>query len=97
MERYKEHDIEIVIDRIPAGIDLGHKDNRLRLSEAVDQYKASGFDVLLEPLTKEAPCTVCAAETESQCRICFEGHEDQYKLIFTRPVTGGARQEEDLF
>lgn len=36
MERYKAHDIDIVVDRIPAGVDLAEKDNRLRLSEAIE-------------------------------------------------------------
>ncbi len=36
MERYKQHMIEILIDRLPAGLDLQNKDNRLRLSEAVE-------------------------------------------------------------
>lgn len=36
MERYKEHSIEILIDRLPANMDLSDKDNRLRLSEAIE-------------------------------------------------------------
>jgi excinuclease ABC subunit A len=36
MERYQQHTIEVLIDRLPAGLDLKDKDNRLRLSEAVE-------------------------------------------------------------
>ena len=69
-----------------------------RLSEAFELYKASGFEVLLEPLPKDIPCTECAVEeTESQCRVCFEGYEDQYKLIFTRPCKHEKQEDEDLF
>jgi hypothetical protein len=62
--------------------------NEPRLSEAVDLYRESGFDVHLEPLPKEPECVTCAG-TENQteqgeCRVCFEGFEDQYKIIFTR-------------
>ncbi len=55
-----------------------------RLSEAVDMYRDSGFEVLLEPLSRETG----AGEGESdECRICFEGFEDQYMIIFTRPTS----------
>ncbi|MCP4668156.1 MAG: hypothetical protein GY849_17540 [Deltaproteobacteria bacterium] len=58
-----------------------------RLSEAVETYKEAGFDVHLEPLTEEAECESRAdkEEEEKTCRICFEGFEDQYRIIFTRP------------
>jgi excinuclease ABC subunit A len=47
MERYKEHSIEIVIDRIPSNIDLSDKDNRLRLSEAVESALKYGNDAVM--------------------------------------------------
>lgn len=47
MERYKEHNIEIVIDRIPANIDFSNKDNRLRLSEAVESALKFGNDAIV--------------------------------------------------
>ena len=61
--------------------------NEPRLSEAVDMYKEIGFDVHLEPLAKESECESCPGEEEKEkeCRICFEGFEDQYKIIYTRP------------
>jgi hypothetical protein len=69
-----------------------------RLSEAIDQYKASGFEVLLESMSKDMSCTECAGEeTVGQCRVCYEGYEDQYKLIFTRPCKHEKQEDEDLF
>jgi len=44
MERYKEHSIDILIDRLPANMDLSDKDNRLRLSEAVESALKFGND-----------------------------------------------------
>ncbi len=70
-----------------------------RLSEAVDMYEQAGFDVHLEPLPKEPECESCGG-TEGvldDCRICFEGVEDQYKIIFTRPGKGRTEAEEALF
>lgn len=75
--------------------------NEPRLSESAEMYKQLGFDVHLEPLPKEPECESCAGteeqEEKSECRICFEGVEDQYKLIFTRPLKGKGRGDDDLF
>ena len=63
-----------------------------RLSEAVEVYNQAGFEVCLQPLpTKERECEACPGEENShqngkECRVCFEGFEDQYKIIFTRPT-----------
>jgi len=43
--RYKQHTIELVVDRITAGTDLKDKENRLRLSEAVEATLKHGNDV----------------------------------------------------
>jgi hypothetical protein len=52
-----------------------------RLSEMVELYKETGFEVHLEPLTAvEEP-----DEENEECRICFEGAENKYQVIFTRP------------
>lgn len=60
-----------------------------RLSEMVDMYKETGFEVHLEPLaTVEEPDE--ENEECQSCRICFEGSEDKYQVIFTRPQ---AREE----
>lgn len=59
-----------------------------RLSEVVELYKESGFEVHLEPLPKSHECGTCAepqAGDQGECRACFEGFEDHYKIIFTRP------------
>ncbi len=69
-----------------------------RLSEAVEMYKQAGFEVHLEPLPKEPECETCAGEEEKdECRICFEGFEEMYKIIFTKPREGGAESEDELF
>jgi thiamine monophosphate kinase len=69
-----------------------------RLSEAVEMYKEAGFEVHLEPLPKEPECETCAGEEDKDdCRICFEGFEDQYKIIFTRPKEREAEFEDELF
>ncbi len=44
--RYKQHTIELVVDRIPHGLDFKDKDNRLRLAEAVEQALKYGNNVL---------------------------------------------------
>jgi hypothetical protein len=72
--------------------------NEPRLSESVELYKESGYEVHLEPLPKETECESCVgAGNADKCRICFEGFEDQYRIIFTRPTKAVAGIEEDLF
>jgi hypothetical protein len=69
-----------------------------RLSEAVELYKEAGFEVHLEPLPKEPECEACAGEEDKdECRICYEGVEEMYKIIFTRPKEGETVSEDDLF
>jgi hypothetical protein len=72
-----------------------------RLSEAVDQYKASGFEVRVECMPKDISCADCPSQetenSENPCRVCFKGFEDQYKLIFTRPCKQKKQKDEDLF
>ncbi len=53
IERYKEHFIEILIDRLPANMELSDKDNRLRLSEAVESALKFGNDLVLAVYGKE--------------------------------------------
>lgn len=59
-----------------------------RLSEAVDAYKEAGFEVCLEPLPKEPECKTCTGDKtgDRECRVCYEGVEDLYKVIYTRPL-----------
>jgi hypothetical protein len=61
-----------------------------RLSEAVELYEESGFEVRLEPFPKAQGCEDCAErerEDPAECRTCFEGSEDRYKIIYTRKAT----------
>lgn len=70
-----------------------------RLNEAVEMYKEAGFDVHLEPLpTSPIQLEEEKCQFDADCRQCFEGFEDQYRIIFTRPNkadTDGV--EDDLF
>ena len=71
--------------------------NEPRLSEAVEIYREMGFEVHLEPLPKEPECKTCAGEEyDKECRICFEGFEEQYKIIFTRPKKHRLNSDNDL-
>jgi hypothetical protein len=71
-----------------------------RLSEAVNLYTELGFDVHLEPLPKGQECDTCSGtegnEAKGECRVCFEGFEDQYRIIFTRRRKEQKRSEDDL-
>jgi hypothetical protein len=59
--------------------------NEPRLSEAVEMYKEAGFQVHLEPLPPQPRRpTEDKCDLDADCRQCFEGFEDQYKIIFTR-------------
>jgi hypothetical protein len=67
--------------------------NEPRLSEAVELYRSMGYEVHLEQLPRVEP--VSADEDSRECRECFKGFEDQYKIIFTRPQKGKG-EESDL-
>ena len=62
-----------------------------RLSEAVDLYRKSGFEVHLEPLPRYEECPQHDGEvkSEEECRVCFKGFEEQFSIIYTRPGTPG--------
>jgi hypothetical protein len=74
--------------------------NEPRLSEAVDLYKELGFDVHVEPLPKGEECDTCSGteghEEKGECRVCFEGFEDQYKILFTRRRKDPKPSENEL-
>lgn len=58
-----------------------------RLSEMAEMYEETGFEVHLEPLSAvEEPDN--ASEECQGCKICLEGFEDEYKVIYTRPSQG---------
>jgi hypothetical protein len=75
--------------------------NEPRLSEAADLYRESGFEVHLEPLAKGQECESSAGaedqKEQGECRVCFEGFEDQYKIIFTRRRKDSKRSDDELF
>src|SRR3990167_1323723 len=53
LSRHKQHTIELVVDRIPSGLDFTDKDNRLRVSEAVESAVKYGNDVVTIITDKE--------------------------------------------
>lgn len=53
LSKYKIHNIDIVIDRIPSGIDFNDKENRLRLSESIETALKYGNDVVTILLDKQ--------------------------------------------
>ena len=65
--------------------------NEPRLSEMVELYRSMGHEVYLGPI----PLVDCdSADEESQeCRACFKGFEDQYKIIYTRPKIGEGEED----
>lgn len=65
-----------------------------RLSEAVETYRAAGFNVHLEPMppVKEKKGCQLQGTASARCRQCFKGFEDKYKIIFTRP----SRREDNF-
>ncbi len=46
LSRYKAHTIELVVDRLPAGMNFKDKESRLRLSEAIESALKYGNDVV---------------------------------------------------
>lgn len=68
--------------------------NEPRLSEAIELYRFMGYEVHLEPL----PPVDCDSvdEGSEECRTCFKGFEDQYKVIYTRPQRGES-EEDDIW
>ncbi len=72
--------------------------NEPRLSEAIELYKQTGHEVHLEPMPKaDDPFDFPQAMTGSECTVCFEGSEDNYKIIFTRPAKDGSTEDDELF
>ena len=46
LSRYKAHNIDLILDRMPGGLDFRDKDNRLRLAEAVESGLKYGHGVV---------------------------------------------------
>jgi len=53
LERYKQHTIELVVDRLPSEMDFSEKDNRLRLAEAIESALKYGKNVVTVITDKE--------------------------------------------
>ena len=53
LSRYKQHSIDLVVDRIPAALDFRSKENRLRLAESVENGLKYGNDVVTIITDKE--------------------------------------------
>ena len=61
-----------------------------RLSEAVEVYEAAGFEVRLVLLPKRPGSTGRTSDPrgrhdDGNCRVCYDGDEARYRIIFTRP------------
>ncbi len=54
LSRYKVHDIDLVVDRLPSGMNFKDKDNRLRLAEAIESALKYGNAVVTLITDKEA-------------------------------------------
>jgi len=53
LSRYKVHDIDLVVDRLPSGMNFKDKDNRLRLAEAIESGLKYGNAVVTLITDKE--------------------------------------------
>jgi hypothetical protein len=58
-----------------------------RLSEMVEMYEETGFEVHLEPLPAVEEPDEDSEECQA-CNICFEGFEGEYRVIYTRLKAG---------
>ena len=82
LSRYKQHTIELVIDRMPAGLNFGEKDNRLRLAEAIESALKYGNGVVtIKYGDKAAPARAGAS-------LAPEGREISLSAKFTCPEDG---------
>jgi len=60
-----------------------------RLSETVQLYQEAGFEVHLEPMPPvDGANEKMEPGSDDQCRRCYAGFENKYKIIFTRPKEG---------
>lgn len=60
-----------------------------RLSEAVELYKSLGYEVRLQPITRE--------EMNDECKKCLlYQNRDKYKIIYIRSKRKGAEKRESV-
>ncbi len=72
--------------------------NQPRLDEAVEMYEEAGFEVHLEPFLKQQKTPETAKlSQDADCRQCFDGFEDQYKIIYTKSSRDNPGLDKDLF
>ncbi|MEK9180526.1 MAG: excinuclease ABC subunit UvrA, partial [Patescibacteria group bacterium] len=77
LSRYKAHDIDLVIDRMPAGLNFVDKDNRLRLAEAIEHALKYGNDVVKIIYGDKA------ASAKASASLAPEGREISLSAKFT--------------
>ncbi len=82
LSRYKAHSIDLIVDRIPAGLDFREKDNRLRLSEAIESALKYGNDVVTISLSPSAKAQIHADNTQ------MNADEHSLSAKFTCPADG---------
>jgi len=64
-----------------------------RLSEMAALYEQTGYEVHLEPLAAVEAPDQDRDECEG-CMICYQGVEDRYQVIYTRPKRRGKDRRE---
>lgn len=87
LSRYKQHTIELVIDRIPGRMDFKDKENRLRLAEVIESALKYGNNVLTV-ITGEDKAASKAGEPRLESR-----REAHLSAEFTCPNDGFAFPE----
>jgi transposase len=64
-----------------------------RLSEMAAIYEETGFEVHLEPLAA-VEATDKDRDECAGCMICYQGVEDRYQVIYTRPKMQRKKRRE---
>lgn len=65
-----------------------------RLTEAVELYRAIGYEVHLEPMIREEAID---SEDRAGCTVCFDGDEDRYKVIYIRAKKQRIESDDDMW
>ncbi len=65
-----------------------------RLSEVVELYQTTGFEVHLEPVPQGAKIDLKGSDG---CTACFEGLEYHYRVIYTRRKRERVRRDHSLW
>ena len=59
--------------------------NEPRLTEAVEEYEALGFEVRLEAVDVD--------EDDGTCKVCLKFAPDEFKVIYTRKPPSASDEE----